>query len=213
MKKIIAIILAIIVTGIGLTVAFSYHPPKTKTYLELTDIDKKINETTEMDHLSLEKNINQLYQSVHTLITIGETYTEGTETDKAFEDFNQAYELSKQLEEQLGGFIKTDVTSDLEKTTEKLTEEQKQIAMEAINLENKRLEELKNIHQTLQTLTKNLANIKDTFYNAKPSEAIQYFNSVNNEFKNFKDSYGAYVEITTQYFQVKEKLYQSLKTA
>lgn len=213
MKKIIAIILAIIVTGIGLTVAFSYHPPKTKTYLELTDIDKKIKETTEMDHLSLEKNINQLYQSVHTLITIGETYTEGAETDKAFEDFNQAYELSKQLEKQLGEFIKTDVTSDLEKTTEKLTEEQKQIAMEAIDLENKRLEELKSIHQNLQTLTKNLSNIEDTFYNAKPSDAIQYFNSVATEFEQVKDSYNDYIEATDQYYQLKEKLCEALKNA
>lgn len=213
MKKIIAIILAIIVTGIGLTVAFSYHPPKTKTYLTLTDIDKKIKDTTEVDHLSLEKNINQLYQAVHTLTTVGETYTDDTETDKAFEDFNQAYELSTQLEKQLAEFTKMDITSTLKKTTEKLTEDQKQLATEAIELENSRLEELQNIHQNLQTLTKNLSNTKDTFYNAKPSDAIQYFNSVNNEFKNFKDSYGAYVEITTQYFLVKEKLYQSLKMA
>lgn len=85
--------------------------------------------------------------------------------------------------------------------------------MEAIDLENKRLEELKSIHQNLQTLTKNLSNIEDTFYNAKPSDAIQYFNSVATEFEQVKDSYNDYIEATDQYYQLKEKLCEALKNA
>lgn len=86
------------------------------------------------------------------------------------------------------------------------------MANETINLERERLKKLKNINQNLQILIKKLANIEDTLYNDKGSEAVQYFNDINNEFENIKKGYEEYVEITNQYFEVKERLYEVLTT-
>ena len=184
MKKVISIILAIVITGIGLTIAFSYQTPKTKTYSTLSEIDKKIENETTVSDLTIEKNVSQLYEAVQALITLGETYTEGTETDQAFETFNQAYDETKKLEVQLAEFIKTDVTSKLE-----------------------------TFNQQLSALNKNLKGLKENFDQDKPSTAIQYFNSVTTSFNQVKDSYNDYVEATNHYYQLKEKLYEVLKTA
>ncbi|BEH90404.1 MAG: hypothetical protein HFE54_00240 [Turicibacter sp.] len=213
MKKVISIILAIVITGIGLTIAFSYQTPKTKTYSTLSEIDKKIENETTVSDLTIEKNVSQLYEAVQALITLGETYTEGTETDQAFETFNQAYDETKKLEVQLAEFIKTDVTSKLEKTTSALTEDQKKVATEAIDAEKKRLDTLKTFNQQLSALNKNLKGLKENFDQDKPSTAIQYFNSVTTSFNQVKDSYNDYVEATNHYYQLKEKLYEVLKTA
>ncbi len=211
MRKIIFII-SIIVTGVGLAFAFSYKSPGYQTYLKLSNIDKKIENELKVNDSSLVKNITQLHQSVQDLIIVGENYTEETEVNKKFEDFNQAYELSKQLGKQIDEFMDKDVTLKLEKPASKLTKKCKEMANETINLERERLKKLKNINQNLQILIKKLANIEDTLYNDKGSEAVQYFNDINNEFENIKKGYEEYVEITNQYFEVKERLYEVLTT-
>lgn len=211
MRKIIFII-SIIVTGVGLAFAFSYKSPGYQTYLKLSNIDKKIENELKVNDSSLVKNITQLHQSVQDLIIVGENYTEETEVNKKFEDFNQAYELSKRLGKQIDEFMDKDVTLKLEKPASKLTKKCKEMANETINLERERLKKLKNINQNLQILIKKLANIEDTLYNDKGSEAVQYFNDINNEFENIKKGYEEYVEITNQYFEVKERLYEVLTT-
>lgn len=128
MRKIIFII-SIIVTGVGLAFAFSYKSPGYQTYLKLSNIDKKIENELKVNDSSLVKNITQLHQSVQDLIIVGENYTEETEVNKKFEDFNQAYELSKQLGKQIDEFMDKDVTLKLEKPASKLTKNAKRWQM------------------------------------------------------------------------------------
>ena len=48
------------------------------------------------------------------------------------------------------------------------------------------------------------------FYTKKPSEAIQYFNGLNNDFSTLEETYKAYADASTKYFAAKSNLYESI---
>ena len=182
MKKVLSIVILLAILVIGLMAAFSYQVPETRTYTALSNIDTKIEQNIEVNTQSMAKNLNELQLSVQNLITIGETYTEETDVTTTFEQFNTAYQNTQLLQSQLTDLINMDLTNKLENTTSKLSAEQKKLADEAIELETTRLNELSLLHKQIEALNSKLSKTEEMFYTKKPSEAIQYFNGLNNDF-------------------------------
>ncbi|MEE1238160.1 MAG: hypothetical protein UHI85_08820, partial [Turicibacter sp.] len=60
-------------------------------------------------------------------------------------------------------------------------------------------------------LNSTLEETETIFHTKKPSEAIQYFNLVNNKFMNLEQAYKQYVDKSTNYFTMKENLFELLK--
>ena len=203
MKKALSIVILLAILVIGLMAAFSYQVPETRTYTALSNIDTKIEQNIEVNTQSMAQNLNELQSSVQNLITIGETYTEETDVTTTFEQFNTAYQNTQLLQSQLTDLINMDLTNKLENTTSKLSAEQKKLADEAIELETTRLNELSLLHKQIEALNSKLSKTEEMFYTKKPSEAIQYFNGLNNDFSTLEETYKAYADVSTKYFAAK----------
>lgn len=210
MKKILSITILFAILIIGLMVAFAYQVPETRTYTALNNIDTQIEKTIEVNEQSMTENLSQLQSAVANLITIGETYTEGTDVTTAFEQFNTAYQNAQTLQSELTDLMNMDLTAKLEKTSSKLSDEQKKLADEAIQLETNRLDELSLLIKKIETLNSKLSKAEEMFYTKKPSEAIQYFNGLNNEFLKLEETYKDYADASTNYFAAKSNLYESI---
>ena len=210
MKKALSIVILLAILVIGLMAAFSYQVPETRTYTALSNIDTKIEQNIEVNTQSMAQNLNELQSSVQNLITIGETYTEETDVTTTFEQFNIAYQNTQLLQSQLTDLINMDLTNKLENTTSKLSAEQKKLADEAIELETTRLNELSLLHKQIEALNSKLSKTEEMFYTKKPSEAIQYFNGLNNDFSTLEETYKADADASTKYFAAKSNLYESI---
>ena len=195
MKKALSIVILLAILVIGLMAAFSYQVPETRTYTALSNIDTKIEQNIEVNTQSMAQNLNELQSSVQNLITIGETYTEETDVTTTFEQFNIAYQNTQLLQSQLTDLINMDLTNKLENTTSKLSAEQKKAADEAIELETTRLNELSLLHKQIEALNSKLSKTEEMFYTKKPSEAIQYFNGLNNDFSTLEETYLSLIHI------------------
>ncbi len=198
MKKALSIVILLTILVIGLMAAFSYQVPETRTYTALSNIDTKIEQNIEVNTQSMAQNLNELQSSVQNLITIGETYTEETDVTTTFEQFNIAYQNTQLLQSQLTDLINMDLTN------------KKKLADEAIELETTRLNELSLLHKQIEALNSKLSKTEEMFYTKKPSEAIQYFNGLNNDFSTLEETYKAYADASTKYFAAKSNLYESI---
>ncbi len=210
MKKILSTIVLLTILVIGLATAFSYKAPETKAYITLNEIDTQIDQSLEVSEQSMTENLNALQAAVYNLITIGETYTEGTDVQPTLEQFNTAYQNSKTLQSKLSELTTKDLTAKLKNTTDKLSDEQKKLADEAINLETARVDQLNGLFKEIETLNSKLATTEEMFYTKKPSEAIQYFNEINNEFSNLEQTYKKYADASTNYFTAKSNLFEAI---
>lgn len=210
MKKVLSIVILLAILVIGLMAAFSYQVPETRTYIALSNIDIQIEQNIEVNTQSMAKTLSELQSSVQNLITIGETYTEGTDVTTAFEQFNIAHQNTQLLQSQLTDLINMDLTNKLENTTSKLSAEQKKLADEAIELEITRLNELSLLLKQIETLNSKLSKTEEMFYTPKTSDAIQYFNALNNDFSTIEETYNTYANASTNYFGAKLNLYESI---
>lgn len=210
MKKILPFVVLFAILIGGLMAAFSYQAPETKTYIALNTIDTQIEENLKVNEQSMTENLSSLQTTVENLITLGQTYTDGTDVTSDFEQFNTAYQNSQTLQSKLTELIAKELTSKLEKTTDKLSVEQKKLADEAINLEKTRLDELSLLLKEIESLNSKLSKVEEMFYTKKPSEAIQYFNGVNNTFSTIEEAYNVYADASTNYFTAKSSLYQAI---
>ena len=210
MKKLLSYAIFIIILIIGLMAAFSYQTPETKAYTQLNEVDSMIEKNLEVHDLSITQNLSELQATVTELITIGETYNDNTDMSAIFEKFNTAYENSQTLQTQLTDLMNKDITSKLNSKTDKLSTEQKELTDQAISLEKNRLEKLKGLLTELETVNSNLSKVEEMFYVKKPSEAIQYFNGITNDFKMIEEAYKVYANATTDYFLAKSNLYEAI---
>ena len=88
MKKLLSIFILLAILILGVTAAFSYKVPEVKTYLTLNDIDQEIEQHLTVNEHSINETLTSLYNKVNQLMTVGETYTEGTDTTTVMEEFN-----------------------------------------------------------------------------------------------------------------------------
>lgn len=211
MKKIITIIVLVIILVAGVFITFTYQLPETKAYTTLDKVDTSINTTLNADDHSFAQTLINLQSSVENLITIGETYTDGTDVTQAFKDFNTAYEQSKTAEKDLADLLNKEPITKIEADSSKLSEDLKSLENEALTQQNNRVTQLTALLQQLQDLNTKLADLETKFYVKKPSEAIQYFNSLTNEFEAIKNVYQQYIDATTQYMDAKLALYNAIK--
>lgn len=210
MKKLLPCVVFIIILMMGLMAAFSYQTPETKAYTQLNTVDSMIEKNLEVQDLSIAQNLNELQATVKELITIGETYTDNTDMSSMFETFNTAYERSQTLQTQLTDLMSKDITSKLTSKTDKLSAEQKELTEQAISLEKNRLEKLNGLLTALETINSNLSKVEEMFYIKKPSDAIQYFNGITNDFKMIEEAYKMYANATNDYFLAKSNLYEAI---
>lgn len=210
MKKLLPCVIFIIILMMGLMAAFSYQTPETKAYTQLNTVDSMIEKNLEVQDLSIAQNLNELQATVKELITIGETYTDNTDMSSMFETFNTAYERSQTLQTQLTDLMSKDITSKLTSKTDKLSAEQKELTEQAISLEKNRLEKLNGLLTELETINSNLSKVEEMFYIKKPSDAIQYFNGITNDFKMIEEAYKMYANATNDYFLAKSNLYEAI---
>lgn len=210
MKKLLPCVIFIIILMMGLMAAFSYQTPETKAYTQLNTVDSMIEKNLEVQDLSIAQNLNELQATVKELITIGETYTDSTDMSSMFETFNTAYERSQTLQTQLTDLMSKDITSKLTSKTDKLSAEQKELTEQAISLEKNRLEKLNGLLTELETINSNLSKVEEMFYIKKPSDAIQYFNGITNDFKMIEEAYKMYANATNDYFLAKSNLYEAI---
>ncbi len=210
MKKLLPCVVFIIILMMGLMAAFSYQTPETKAYTQLNTVDSMIEKNLEVQDLSIAQNLNELQATVKELITIGETYTDNTDMSSMFETFNTAYERSQTLQTQLTDLMSKDITSKLTSKTDKLSAEQKELTEQAISLEKNRLEKLNGLLTELETINSNLSKVEEMFYIKKPSDAIQYFNGITNDFKMIEEAYKMYANATNDYFVAKSNLYEAI---
>lgn len=210
MKKLLPCVVFIIILMMGLMAAFSYQTPETKAYTQLNTVDSMIEKNLEVQDLSIAQNLNELQATVKELITIGETYTDNTDMSSMFETFNTAYERSQTLQTQLTDLMSKDITSKLTSKTDKLSAEQKELTEQAISLEKNRLEKLNGLLTELETINSNLSKVEEMFYIKKPSDAIQYFNGITNDFKMIEEAYKMYANATNDYFLAKSNLYEAI---
>lgn len=210
MKKLLPCVIFIIILMMGLMAAFSYQTPETKAYTQLNTVDSMIEKNLEVQDLSIAQNLNELQATVKELITIGETYTDSTDMSSMFETFNTAYERSQTLQTQLTDLMSKDITSKLTSKTDKLSAEQKELTEQAISLEKNRLEKLNGLLTALETINSNLSKVEEMFYIKKPSDAIQYFNGITNDFKMIEEAYKMYANATNDYFLAKSNLYEAI---
>ena len=210
MKKLLPCVIFIIILMMGLMAAFSYQTPETKAYTQLNTVDSMIEKNLEVQDLSIAQNLNELQATVKELITIGETYTDSTDMSSMFETFNTAYERSQTLQTQLTDLMSKDITSKLTSKTDKLSAEQKELTEQAISLEKNRLEKLNGLLTEIETINSNLSKVEEMFYIKKPSDAIQYFNGITNDFKMIEEAYKMYANATNDYFLAKSNLYEAI---
>ena len=211
MKKLLSIFTLLVILIIGVTVAFSYKVPEVKTYLTLNDIDQEIEQQLTVNEQSINETLTSLYNKVNQLMTVGETYTEGTDITTQMEEFNKAYKQSQTLQTQLTTLVDTDLKNQLSNPSDSISDEQKNLETQTIQLETDRINELSILLTEIQSLNSTLEETETIFYTKKPSEAIQYFNLVNNKFMNLEQAYKQYVDKSTNYFTMKENLFELIK--
>lgn len=211
MKKLLSIFTLLAILILGFTVAFSYQVPEVKTYLTLNDIDQEIEQQLTVNEQSISETLTSLYNKVNQLMTVGETYTEGTDITNQMEEFNKAYNQSQTLQTQLTTLVDTDLKNQLGNPSDSISDEQKNLEIQTIKSETDRINELSTLLKEIQSLNSTLEETEKIFYTKKPSEAIQYFNLVNNKFMNLEQAYKQYVDKSTNYFTMKENLFELLK--
>lgn len=211
MKKLLSIFTLLAILILGFTVAFSYQVPEVKTYLTLNDIDQEIEQQLTVNEQSISETLTSLYNKVNQLMTVGETYTEGTDITNQMEEFNKAYKQSQTLQTQLTTLVDTDLKNQLGNPSDSISDEQKNLEIQTIKSETDRINELSTLLKEIQSLNSTLEETEKIFYTKKPSEAIQYFNLVNNKFMNLEQAYKQYVDKSTNYFTMKENLFELLK--
>ena len=211
MKKLLSIFTLLAILILGVTVAFSYKVPEVKTYLTLNDIDQEIEQQLTVNEQSISETLTSLYNKVNQLMTVGETYTEGTDITNQMEEFNKAYKQSQTLQTQLTTLVDSDLTTQLITPSDSISDEQKNLEIQTIKSETDRINELSTLLKEIQSLNSTLEETETIFYTKKPSEAIQYFNLVNNKFMNLEQAYKQYVDKSTNYFTMKENLFELLK--
>lgn len=211
MKKLLSIFTLLAILILGVTVAFSYKVPEVKTYLTLNDIDQEIEQQLTVNEQSISETLTSLYNKVNQLMTVGETYTEGTDITNQMEEFNKAYNQSQTLQTQLTTLVDSDLTTQLITPSDSISDEQKNLEIQTIKSETDRINELSTLLKEIQSLNSTLEETEKIFYTKKPSEAIQYFNLVNNKFMNLEQAYKQYVDKSTNYFTMKENLFELLK--
>ena len=211
MKKLLSIFILLAILIIGVTAAFSYKVPEVKTYLTLNKIDQQIEQYLTVNEQSISETLTSLYNKVNQLMTIGETYVEGTDVTTEMEEFNIAYKQSQTLQTQLTTLVDADLKNQLNNSSDSLSDEQKNLETQAIELATARINELDTLLKEIQSLNSTLEETEKIFYTKKPSEAIQYFNLVNNKFLNLKQVYKQYVNKSADYFTMKENLFELIK--
>ena len=211
MKKLLSIFTLLAILILGVTVAFSYKVPEVKTYLTLNDIDQEIEQQLTVNEQSISETLTSLYNKVNQLMTVGETYTEGTDITNQMEEFNKAYNQSQTLQTQLTTLVDSDLKTQLITPSDSISDEQKNLEIQTIKSETDRINELSTLLKEIQSLNSTLEETEKIFYTKKPSEAIQYFNLVNNKFMNLEQAYKQYVDKSTNYFTMKENLFELLK--
>ena len=211
MKKLLSIFTLLAILILGVTVAFSYKVPEVKTYLTLNDIDQEIEQQLTVNEQSISETLTSLYNKVNQLMTVGETYTEGTDITNQMEEFNKAYNQSQTLQTQLTTLVDSDLTTQLITPSDSISDEQKNLEIQTIKSETDRINELSTLLKEIQSLNSTLEETEKIFYTKKPSEAIQYFNLVNNKFMNLEQAYKQYVDKSTNYFTMKENLFELIK--
>jgi len=211
MKKLLSIFILLAILIIGVTAAFSYKVPEVKTYLTLNKIDQQIEQYLTVNEQSISETLTSLYNKVNQLMTIGETYVEGTDVTTEMEEFNTAYKQSQTLQTQLTTLVEADLKTQLNNSSDSLSDEQKNLETQAIELETARINELDTLLKEIQSLNSTLEETEKIFYTKKPSEAIQYFNLVNNKFLNLEQVYKQYVDKSADYFTMKENLFELIK--
>ena len=211
MKKLLSIFTLLVILIIGVTAAFSYKLPEVKTYLTLNDIDQEIEQHLTVNEQSINETLTSLYNTVNQLMTLGETYVEGTDVTTEMEEFNTAYKQSQTLQTQLTTLVNSDLTTQLIIPSDSISDEQKNLETQTIQLETDRINDLSILLTEIQSLNSTLEETETIFYTKKPSEAIQYFNLVNNKFLNLEQVYKQYVDKSTNYFTMKENLFELIK--
>ena len=211
MKKLLSIFTLLVILIIGVTAAFSYKLPEVKTYLTLNDIDQEIEQHITVNEQSINETLTSLYNKVNELMTVGETYTEETDITTQMEEFNTAYKQSQTLQTQLTTLVNSDLTTQLIIPSDSISDEQKNLETQTIQLETDRINDLSILLTEIQSLNSTLEETETIFYTKKPSEAIQYFNLVNNKFLNLKQVYKQYVNKSADYFTMKENLFELIK--
>ena len=211
MKKILSIFILLVILIIGVVAAFSYQVPETKTYLTLNKIDQQVEQYLTVNEQSINETLTSLYNKVNELITVGETYKEGTDITTQMEEFNKAYNQSQILQTQLTTLVNADLTNQLVNPSDSISDEQKNLEKQTIQLETDRINQLSTLLKEIQSLNSTLEETEKIFYTKKPSEAIQYFNLVNNKFLNLKQVYKQYVDKSADYFTMKENLFELIK--
>ena len=211
MKKLLSIFTLLVILIIGVTAAFSYKLPEVKTYLTLNDIDQEIEQHITVNEQSINETLTSLYNKVNQLMTVGETYVEGTDVTTEMEEFNTAYKQSQTLQTQLTTLVNSDLTTQLIIPSDSISDEQKNLETQTIQLETDRINDLSILLTEIQSLNSTLEETETIFYTKKPSEAIQYFNLVNNKFLNLEQVYKQYVDKSTNYFTMKENLFELIK--
>ena len=211
MKKLLSIFILLAILIIGVTAAFSYKVPEVKTYLTLNDIDQEIEQQLTVNEHLISETLTSLYNTVNQLMTIGETYVEGTDVTTEMEEFNTAYKQSQTLQTQLTTLVEADLKIQLNNSSDSLSDEQKNLETQTIELETARINELDTLLKEIQSLNSTLEETEKIFYTKKPSEAIQYFNLVNNRFLNLEQVYKQYVDKSADYFTMKENLFELIK--
>ena len=211
MKKLLSIFTLLVILIIGVTAAFSYKLPEVKTYLTLNDIDQEIEQHITVNEQSINETLTSLYNTVNQLMTLGETYVEGTDVTTEMEEFNTAYKQSQTLQTQLTTLVNSDLTTQLIIPSDSISDEQKNLETQTIQLETDRINDLSILLTEIQSLNSTLEETETIFYTKKPSEAIQYFNLVNNKFMNLEQAYKQYVDKSTNYFTMKENLFELIK--
>ena len=207
MKKLLSIFTLLAILMIGVTAAFSYNVPEVKTYLRLNDIDQEIEQQLTVNEQSVVETLTSLYNNFNQLMTVGETYTEGTDITTEMQEFNKAYNQSQTLQTQLTTLVDTDLKNQLSNPSDSISDEQKNLEIETIKSETDRINELSTLLKEIQSLNSTLEETEKIFYTKKPSEAIQYFNLVNNKFMNLEQAYKQYVDKSTNYFAMKKNLF------
>ncbi len=156
MKKLLSIFTLLVILIIGVTAAFSYKLPEVKTYLTLNDIDQEIEQHITVNEQSINETLTSLYNKVNQLMTVGETYTEGTDITTEMEEFNTAYKQSQTLQTQLTTLVDTDLTTQLSIPSDSISDEQKNLETQTIQLETDRINDLSILLTEIQSLNSTL---------------------------------------------------------
>ena len=214
MKKLILIVIFILTLGvcIFIPVKISNATDEIMTvmtyYDRLNENDLQFQDCSTQSPLLLHELISTYQQQITSLIDTGITYTDDVKVQSKFEELHQTEADLKNLTQQ----IQTCAYDPIENYPS-LNDNQENLDQLFSDVITKRLslnETYQNVLAAITTTLTATADFEKNFYLTSISEASDYFSDIYNDLNILSSTYNDYSSDVTDYYSVKEELYNSL---